>query len=105
MPQLALKVPVFRRWGKTFFVAVDSHFFRNLPRVSPVDTPANSEVAWLTYPFQRRAVGYDIGEPITTYRTWDDVVNALREGSAPAPEEILDEIAWKRPRLGPVFRV
>lgn len=26
MPQLALKVPIFRRWGKRFFVAVDTTF-------------------------------------------------------------------------------
>lgn len=31
MPQLSLKVPVFRRWGKKFFVAADRLFFSSLP--------------------------------------------------------------------------
>ena len=30
-PQLMLKVPVFRRWAKKFFVVVDSKFFGSLP--------------------------------------------------------------------------
>ena len=31
VPQLQLKVPIFRRWGKKFFVVVDTQFFNSLP--------------------------------------------------------------------------
>ena len=37
MPQLSLKVPVFRRWGKRFFVVVDDPFFTALPRIRHVE--------------------------------------------------------------------
>jgi len=43
VPQLQLKVPVFRRWGKKFFVVVDTQFFRNLPTFAYTTRP-NSEV-------------------------------------------------------------
>ena len=95
MPQLGLKIPVFRRWGKKFFVAVDSHFFGALPAMRTVDGLANSEVTWLVYPFAKARVGYAIGDPNLAYTTWDDVLTALREGVAPDPAEILAEIRRK----------
>jgi hypothetical protein len=45
--QLNLKVPVFRRWGKNFFVAEDRQFFGALPKMKPVADIENSEVAWV----------------------------------------------------------
>ena len=95
MPQLALKVPVFRRWGKKFFVAVDSCFFAELPNMRTVDNIANSEITWLVYRFQRSGNKYTIGDPDVVHTTWDDVVTALREGVAPDPDEILSEIERK----------
>lgn len=96
MPQLALKVPVFRRWGSKFFVAVDSCFFAALPRMKHGDTFANSEITWLIYPFVRDQNSYRIGDPEIVFTMWDDVVTALREGIAPSPDEILAEIARKK---------
>jgi len=46
IPQLSLKVPVFRRWGKKFFVVVDTLFLDALPHFEST-SPANSEVTWL----------------------------------------------------------
>lgn len=51
--QLNLKVPVFRRWGKKFFVAVDKQFFAALPKMKPVAELENSEVTWVLYDFKR----------------------------------------------------
>jgi hypothetical protein len=92
MPQLSLKVPVFRRWGKKFFVAVDSLFFEALPEFKRVDTPANSEITWLAYPFTKIDTSYHIGDPIVAYSLWDDVATALREGTAPEPAEIVAQL-------------
>ena len=49
MPQLRLKVPVFRRWGKRFFVVIDALFFQALPEFPTVDS-GNTEITWLSYP-------------------------------------------------------
>ena len=95
MPQLALKVPVFRRWGKKFFVAVDSNFYASLPPMGTVDSLTNSEITWVVYPFNRDNSQYTMGNPTIHYSTWDDVMTALREGIPPDPQEILADIKVK----------
>lgn len=101
MPQLSLKVPVFRRWGKKFFVVVDAPFFAAMPPIREVAAAENSEVTWLVYPFPRSGsgVGYNLGEPRIVFTQWDDVLSALREGEAPAQGDVLAEIEMRIPRL------
>jgi len=105
VPQLQLKVPVFRRWGKKFFVVTDTQFFGALPEFSKT-TMANSELTWLTYPIVEHNKTYVLGPVETVYSAWDDVQNSLREGSPPEPKEIVDELDSKlsgppkgRPRI------
>lgn len=94
IPQLKLKVPVFRRWGKKFFVVVDSQFFSALPPF-PTTTKANSEVTWLSYKIEKSGQDYNMQDVDVIYSSWDDVENALREGISPEPEEILQELQGK----------
>jgi len=102
MPQLSLKVPVFRRWGKKFFVAVDSAFFSELPKLKQVK-PDNAEITWLVYPFQKVKGRYTMQEPTIYYTNWDDVLNALREGNPPTREELLLDLK-KAKRVGTIFK-
>jgi hypothetical protein len=94
IPQLQLKVPVFRRWGRKFFVIVDSQFFRSLPEFRTT-TPANSELTWLVYPLTRHGGAYHMQEAQPTYTDWADVETSLREGRAPDPSEIISELQLK----------
>ena len=94
VPQLQLKVPVFRRWGKKFFVVVDSQFFAALPTF-PKTSQSNSELTWLSYPVEKDGVDYAMNDPDIIFSHWDDVANALREGVPPEPEEILEELQAK----------
>lgn len=94
IPQLQLKVPVFRRWGKKFFVIVDSQFFRSLPEFRAT-TPANSELTWLVYPLMRQGEVYQMQDCQATYTEWADVETSLREGRAPDPSEIISELQLK----------
>lgn len=99
MPQLALKVPIFRRWGKRFFVATDSTFFSELPSMSP-QSSGNSEVTWLSYEFERqREGGYKMQPPTVIHTLWDDVETALREGKAPEKSELLAQLTESASRL------
>jgi len=99
MPQLSLKVPVFRRWGKKFFVAVDSLFFQNLPKMKTVESLANSEITWLVYDLRKQGQGYSLVNPTFHFTVWDDVLTALREGRAPTPEEIMQEMMTRKNTL------
>lgn len=94
VPQLQLKVPVFRRWGKKFFVVVDSQFFSALPGF-PRTSSSNSELTWLSYPVEKAGLDFKMKDPDIVYSHWDDVANALREGEPPEPEEILAELQEK----------
>ena len=89
MPQLSLKVPVFRTWGKKFFVAVDSLFFDALPKFRRLPAIANSEVTWLSYPVRKAGTAHVMGEPEIVFSKWVDVTGALREGVEPEPQEII----------------
>ena len=96
VPQLQLKIPVFRRWGKKFFVVVDSQFFEALPDF-PHTTRSNSEITWLVYPIKLdpSTNNYTLENPQEIFSEWDDVANALREGKPPEPGEILEELQAK----------
>jgi hypothetical protein len=94
VPQLQLKVPVFRRWGKKFFVVVDSVFFGELPEFSTT-TEANSEVTWLSYPIKKVGLDYKLSDPSIIHSEWDEIKNSLREGEPPDPDEILQELQRK----------
>jgi len=99
MPQLALKVPIFRRWGKRFFVATDNMFFAELPVMRP-QSPDNGEVTWLTYAFESQSGGGYVMRPSTVVHTlWDDVEIALREGVAPEKAEVLAQLTESARRL------
>jgi len=103
MPQLALKVPIFRRWGKRFFVATDSTFFTELPQMNP-QSVGNSEVTWLSYDFERQPDGgYRMRMPNVVHTLWDDVETALREGKAPEKSELLAQLTERATRL-PLFK-
>lgn len=101
MPQLSLKVPVFRRWGKRFFVVVDAPFFEALPKIRRVEGKDNSEITWLVYRLdrERSGCGYNMGSPEVIFTLWDDVLTALREGEAPQQSEVLAEIASRLEQL------
>lgn len=94
VPQLQLKVPVFRRWGKKFFVVVDSQFFSALPDF-PRTSRSNSELTWLSYAVAKTGLNYTMNDPDIVFSHWDDVANALREGEPPEPKEILAELQRK----------
>jgi hypothetical protein len=104
-PQLLIKVPVFRRWGKKFFVVVDNQFFKSIPPFK--ETPIHSsEIIWLSYPIENTGRAYQLQPPSVIGSIWDDVANSLREGIAPSPNEVTAELQTKlvgpkkqRPRL------
>jgi hypothetical protein len=59
MPQLQIKVPSLRRWGKKMAVVVDQDFFAALGKMDDVKDVSNCDVAWFV-------VRYDEsdGEPV-----------------------------------------
>ena len=56
MPQLQIKVPTLRRWGKKMAVVVDKHFFQALGHIEEVGDLSNGDVAWFTVDFEQDPV-------------------------------------------------
>lgn len=96
VPQLRLKVPIFRRWGKKFFVAIDDTFFAALPEFGET-SKGNSELTWLAYPLRSQgAQPLFLDDPIVHYTEWGKVEQALEEGKPPdGPSDVILELQTK----------
>lgn len=51
MPQLQIKVPTLRRWGKKMAVLIDEAFFKSLGHMEPIDDLSNADIAWFRVKF------------------------------------------------------
>lgn len=74
-------------------MAVDESFFEEMPTMREVDGVDNSEVTWLVYSFDKKDSAFTMKLRRVVYTHWDEVVAALREGVAPRPSEMLEELA------------
>ena len=55
MPQLQIKVPSLRRWGKKMAVVVDQSFFAALGKMDDVKDVSNCDVAWFVVKYDESA--------------------------------------------------
>jgi len=84
MPQLQIKIPTLRRWGKKMAVVVDEEFFSSLGPMSEANHVSNADIIWYM-------VNYDISRsPVVTriskrcYTTLEHAVEGLT-GGVPIP--------------------
>ena len=61
MPQLQIKVPTLRRWGKKMAVVVDRDFYGAMGKMRTVTDLSNGDIAWFT-------VGYEQTSDRGSYR-------------------------------------
>jgi hypothetical protein len=52
MPQLQIKVPTLRRWGKKMAVVVDRAFFDSIGEMDNVPDISNADIAWFVVRFE-----------------------------------------------------
>lgn len=52
MPQLQIKVPTLRRWGKKMAVVVDRAFFDSIGEMDNVADISNADIAWFVVKFE-----------------------------------------------------
>lgn len=52
MPQLQIKVPTLRRWGKKMAVVVDRAFFDSIGEMDNVADISNADIAWFIVKFE-----------------------------------------------------
>lgn len=97
MPQLQIKVPTLRRWGKKMAVLVDKAFFLSMGEMRRVEHISNCDVVWFLADFVRDSSDSIyrleiVGEFATTL---ESAIDGLTGGEAVSLEEFEDRIRGK----------
>ncbi len=83
MPQLQIKVPTLRRWGKKMAVVVDRAFFDSVGEMDRVSDISNADIAWFVVRFEEvPGTAYSrIVRDEVRYTTLERSVDGLTGGS------------------------
>ena len=82
MPQLEIKVPTLRRWGKKMCVLVDRGFFRALNPMQPVPDVSNCDIAWFVVTYKEEGARINLMPDFVQYTTLEQAVEGLTAGLA-----------------------
>lgn len=85
MPQLQIKVPTLRRWGKKMVVVVDVAFFRSMGEMRATDDVSNADIVWCLVDFKQPAPGQPYELTVIdppTYTTLEAAIEGLTGGDA-----------------------
>jgi hypothetical protein len=96
MPQLQIKVPTLRRWGRKMVVVVDEGFFRAMGPMDHVPHILNCDIVWLIVRYnenegQQATLG--LGE--IRYTTLERAVEGLTAGNPVSLDEFEGRIREK----------
>lgn len=95
MPQLQVKVPTLRRWGKKMAVVVDESFFDALGDMRPVKHISNSDIVWFVIGFDEKDGAVTLARRRTVLTTLEDAVEGLTNGLPSSLEEFEAKIQGK----------
>lgn len=99
MPQLQVKVPSLRRWGKKMAVVVDRIFFNSMGKMRAVDHVSNCDVAWFVVRYDEAGGGPRLLPDHLHLTTLEDSVEGLTAGLAVSLEVFEKRILTKLERL------
>jgi hypothetical protein len=80
MPQLQIKVPTLRRWGKKMCVLVDRGFFRALSPMEMVPDISNCDIAWFVVRYDEEGDRAVLVPDFVRYTTLEHAVEGLTAG-------------------------
>ena len=104
MPQLMLKVPALRRWGKKLVIAIHEDFYDWLPACPQAD-PSNAELTWLVYRAESDGEAYRLRLRQTVPTTLEGAVQSLTAAVPPPRDEFESQLqAALRDRLRSLAR-
>lgn len=97
MPQLQIKVPTLRRWGRKMAVVVDRPFFDSVGEMDNVEDLSNADIAWFVVRFEE-ASGAKSGRIVrdeVRYTTLERSVEGLT-GGKPVSKAAFEERIRKK---------
>jgi len=95
MPQLQIKVPTLRRWGKKMAVVVDAGFYRSLGKMELVSDLSNADIAWFVIEYDESGPTAVIKIDEPHKQTLERAVEGLTGGLPVTLSEFEDKIAEK----------
>lgn len=99
MPQLQIKVPTLRRWGKKMCVLVDQSFFHALGQMDEIPHLSNCDVAWFVVRYEEREDGISLVPDRVHYTTLERAVEGLTAGNPVSLPEFEKRICAKLNRV------
>lgn len=97
MPQLQIKVPTLRRWGKKMAVVVDRAFFASMGKMAHVKDASNADIAWfiVDFEFVPDTKRFQIKRGAVVFTTLDEAVDGLTGGKPVSQTEFERRIRAK----------
>jgi hypothetical protein len=80
MPQLQIKVPTLRRWGRKICVLVDRGFYTALGKMEEVDDISNCDIVWLVVRYEEQAGRAALRQDSVHLTTLEHAVEGLTAG-------------------------
>ena len=100
MPQLQIKVPTLRRWGKKMAIVVDLPFFMSMGEMREVPHVSNADIVWFLVDFVRTE-GRDLHELVVVkefYTTLESAIEGLTGGIPVSLDEFEGRVSAKAER-------
>lgn len=96
MPQLQIKVPTLRRWGKKMAVVVDKAFWESLGEMRNVKNISNADIVWFVVDYDGPVKGqYRIKRHAAVFTTLENAVEGLTGGTPVSLEDFEESIRKK----------
>ncbi len=97
MPQLQIKVPTLRRWGKKIAVVVDLAFFSSMGKMESTRDLSNADIAWVIVDYQMKEKHGDLFVSSICYTTLEMAITGLTAGLPVTLSEFEEDIIRRIP--------
>lgn len=81
MPQLQIKVPTLRRWGKKMAVVIDRSFFNAIGEMGQVNDLSNCDIAWFVVKYNEKGLQAVLEPDFVLFTTLERTVEGLTGGT------------------------
>lgn len=101
MPQLQIKVPALRRWGKKMAVVVDEDFYSALGEMRQVKEISNADIAWFVIRYNEQGKEAVIEPSFVELTTLESAVEGLVGGAPVSLQRFEEKIVLRARRNYP----
>lgn len=98
MPQLQIKIPTLRRWGKKMAVVIDEDFFQALGHMDTIESVSNADIGWFVVGYDQCGSTFKLSPREVVLTTLEKAVEGLTAGLPVDLAQFEDQILAKLKR-------